>query len=92
MSQQPPEILAAQQKLLEAAQRKTVRKCPNLFLNLKFQNEEIQRKLELLGKQVAAAQAQQQAQALIKQAQRKQEEELRAQQLQMLQKVKKALA
>lgn len=39
----PPDILAAQAKLLEVAQRQT--------------NEEIQKKLEMLGKQVAAAQA-----------------------------------
>lgn len=41
---QPPDVIAAQQKLLEVAQRQT--------------NAEIQQKLELLGKQVAAAQAQ----------------------------------
>merc|ERR1712037_1040776 len=46
----PPDILAAQAKLLEVAQRQT--------------NEEIQKKLEMLGKQVAAAQAQANAQAL----------------------------
>merc|ERR1712037_826067 len=40
----PPDILAAQAKLLEVAQRQT--------------NEEIQKKLEMLGKQVAAAPAQ----------------------------------
>ncbi|CAG5109859.1 Oidioi.mRNA.OKI2018_I69.chr2.g4335.t1.cds [Oikopleura dioica] len=74
MSQPPPEILVAQQRLLEEAQRKT--------------NEEIQRKLELLGKQVAAAQAQQQAEALMKQVQRKQQEELKAQQQMLLQKRK----
>ncbi|CAG5097240.1 Oidioi.mRNA.OKI2018_I69.XSR.g14992.t1.cds [Oikopleura dioica] len=39
----PPDIIAAQAKLLEVAQRQT--------------NEEIQKKLEMLGKQVAAAQA-----------------------------------
>jgi hypothetical protein len=45
----PPDILAAQAKLLEVAQRQT--------------NEEIQKKLEMLGKQVAAAQAHANAQA-----------------------------
>ena len=61
----PPDILAAQAKLLEVAQRQTVMIWAQKWLKRNLiKNEEIQKKLEMLGKQVAAAQAHANAQAL----------------------------